>query len=343
MNLAELRDSYQSVHPLAERFRAVLCEQLSELLASNHVSLGVPIESRVKSWSSLADKIQRKELSITLVEKLHDLVGVRLILLFRRDVDKVSKLLERSFIIVQSEDTSERLGEAQFGYQSLHYVIRLPEAWLAVPTFQNLYSLYAEIQVRTLAQHMWAASSHKLQYKQEESVPSPVRRAIHRVSALLETVDLEFERVLLDRETYLSSIENTAGSDELNVDLLARILDELLPPANKKDAGEPYAELLEELGHFKVRTAQKLREVIVRHLKEVLEEDAQMANRYRGSDDFLAKLIPERLNAGAFYNHAGLMRKIAEREFGDAFKKLVIKNQLRTRSVKRTATPPLTS
>lgn len=56
--------------------------------------------------------------------------------------------------------------------------------------------LKAEVQVRTVTQHVWAAASHVLQYKQEASVPLPVRRSIYRVSALLETVDLEFERVL---------------------------------------------------------------------------------------------------------------------------------------------------
>jgi ppGpp synthetase/RelA/SpoT-type nucleotidyltranferase len=65
------------------------------------------------------------------------------------------------------------------------------------------FRMVFELQLRTLAQHIWAVASHKLQYKREASVPVPIRRSINRVSALLEMVDLEFDRVLLEREQYV--------------------------------------------------------------------------------------------------------------------------------------------
>ena len=99
-------------------------------------------------------------------------------------------------------------------YQSLHYIIRIPKHWLKVSTFADLGELKAEIQLRTLAQHIWAATSHKLQYKHEDSVPPPIRRSIYRVSALLETVDLEFERVLAERGTYIEESAKGTVQDE---------------------------------------------------------------------------------------------------------------------------------
>lgn len=100
---------------------------------------------------------------------------------------------------------------------------------LSVPSLNTLGGLAAEIQVRTMAQHIWAASSHVLQHKNESNVPLPVSRSIHRVSALLETVDFELERVLIDRERYSAEI-NLSSEEPLNVDSLRKLLDSLLPP-----------------------------------------------------------------------------------------------------------------
>jgi hypothetical protein len=78
----------------------------------------------------------------------------------------------------------------------VHFVVEFPEPWFVVPTIGPMRGLRAEIQVRTHAQHIWADASHILQYKKESSVAPKTRRDIHRIAALLETVDLEFEKVL---------------------------------------------------------------------------------------------------------------------------------------------------
>lgn len=191
-----LSREYSVIAPTAARFASTLQEQLEMMLATGNLTLGVPIEVRVKEWESIADKIARNRLKLTSLRELTDLVGLWLILLFKRDLPAVQDLISESFSVVSHEDTSARLSETQFGYQSVHYVIKLPGDWLRVPTLADFTGLRAEIQVRTLAQHIRAAASHKLQYKSESNVPAPIRRSIYRVSAILETVDLEFERVL---------------------------------------------------------------------------------------------------------------------------------------------------
>ena len=107
-------------------------------------------------------KIERKSLEVKDIKSLPDLIGIRSILLFRTDLERVEKLILETFNVLSSEDTAKRLGEAQFGYQSQHYVLRLPEPWLAIPSMADLGELQVDIQVRTLAQHIWAAASHKL-------------------------------------------------------------------------------------------------------------------------------------------------------------------------------------
>jgi putative GTP pyrophosphokinase len=308
MSQDTLRNQHSDGASRFARLRLSAVTQISELLESHYITLGVPIESRVKTWASIEEKIQRKGIVLKDIRDLHDLVGIRIILLFRSDLETVIRLLKENFEVISSEDTGERLGDAQFGYQSQHIVVKIPKAWLQVPSFSALGDLHLELQVRTLAQHIWAAASHKLQYKNEESVPPPIRRAINRASALLETVDLEFERVLDERRSYIeSSPEMREPDSPLNVDSIALVLSEELPEDNKKE-GEPYSDLLTNLTALSVTTAPQLRAILRKHKSYILKREAtEVANRLDKSDD-----------AGAFFSHVGLTRTALRKEFGSA-------------------------
>lgn len=201
-DLQQLEQEYQALRPVMEGFSKELTNQLQKLLDDAGISLGFPIQSRVKTWDSISEKLERLPRRFKGVKEIQDLVGVRIILLFHRDIERTGALLANNFQVTRQYNTMELLGADRFGYSSVHYIVELPKEWLAVPTLAKMGGLIAEIQVRTLAQHIWAETSNKLQYKQEESVPPAVRRAISRASALLETLDLEFERVLIERDAY---------------------------------------------------------------------------------------------------------------------------------------------
>jgi putative GTP pyrophosphokinase len=301
MDTANLHSSYDEILPRANRLCTALSSELQHLLLRDEVTLGVPIETRVKEWTSIEEKINRKSLTLERITDLDDLVGLRLILLFRRDLNAVDRLLRQTLTIRSAEDISLRLAETQFGYQSQHYVVEVPDAWLKIPSYSELGGVRVEIQVRTLAQHIWAAASHKLQYKHEASVPLPLRRSIHRASALLETVDLEFDRLLQERSVYVDNQLKLEDSDlPLNVEILGLVLTELLPPQNK-GATEPYDELLLDLNHFGVTTASKLRELLKKHKSAILAADASRAKI---------------LKTTHYYKHVGLTRFGLRSEFG---------------------------
>lgn len=315
MNTDELRFQYADLYGRAERMRGTVFEQLSELLDCADITLGVPIESRVKSWSSIEEKIERKSLSIDNLNSLPDLVGIRTILLFRTDLGKVDGLINKHFDVISSEDTSKRLGESQFGYQSQHYVLKLPASWLAIPTMTDLGDLQIEVQVRTLAQHIWAAASHKLQYKHESSVPPPLRRTMNRVSALLETVDLEFERVLSERKRYQESgIARITGSEPLNVDLLASILDETFPSSNRT-GDEDYESLLSDLSELSVKTASDLKSLLSKHRDATIYEDQKEVKQRLEKRNYKGT-TKERIERGVFYTHTGLVRTALRLKYG---------------------------
>jgi GTP pyrophosphokinase len=319
MDVNHLHAEYDTLAPRAERLRQILCDQIEQLLRSKDLVLGVPLESRVKSWASIAEKLDRKALRLEKLAELQDFVGVCIILLFRRDLETATVLLRDKLEILSSEDAAERLTESLFGYQSVLHVTCIPHDWLAVPTLSDLGDLRAEIQVRTLAQHIWAAASHKLQYKQEDSVPLPVRRSINRVAALLETVDLEFERVLSERASYIAEAAGASkGTQTLNVDLLATVLDNLLPRANKEES-EAYAELLDDLRTFGVRTADDLQNLISRQKAAIKQSETKEVERRRRQKDYFAG-SKERIDRGVFFTHVGLARQALDAEFGKSFR-----------------------
>lgn len=312
----DLRADYDAVRPFAEKMRIAVRDQLDALLQDNNITLGTPLESRVKTWDSLSEKLQRRSMAATGVAAIHDLIGLRLILLFSRDVDAVCDLISETFTIESFSDVGTRLDDTQFGYQSRHFVITLPATWLSMPTLKGVGSLQAEIQVRTVAQHIWAAASHKLQYKHEQSVPPPVRRAIHRVAALLETVDLEFERVLQGRESYRQDDSQHVNA-LLNVDNLSSTLAEMFPPGNKGDS-EDYDDALKNLAEHNITTVDDLKAIISKNLEAVLKEEARFL-----ANPKLGHTSKERRKRGVFFTHVGLLRSAIGFEVGGRFARRV--------------------
>ncbi len=314
-DLNRLRADYQQVTPKAERLKKCIEDQLSALLAKESITLGVPMESRVKSWASIEEKVSRKSYNLSNIVDLTDLVGIRLILLFKGDRDRLDGIIKENFDIFSYEDVGARLGDAQFGYQSQHYIVRLKSEWLKVPSYTDLGNIEVEIQARTLAQHIWAAASHKLQYKREDSVPVPLRRTINRVSALLEIVDLEFERVLLERSNYLASqVESDDDDRELNVDLVDVIATKILPPENRDPDDDDLDDVLRDLLAFDISTSKSLENLLKKHFDSVMMEDLKnLPELGEGADE-----NPERTARGVYFTFAGLIRQALMEEFGAA-------------------------
>ena len=295
----KLLEQYESLSVPATRLRDGLVQQLQELISQHSLTLAVPIESRVKTRNSIAEKLERNDMELASLEDLTDLIGLRIIFLFSRDLQTATEAIGEVFKVVSQEDTSARLGDAQFGYHSLHCIVKIPDAWTSLPTFADCQALQAEIQLRTIAQHTWAEASHLLQYKHESSVPFEMRRSINRVAALLETVDLEFERVLSERDSYIAAIPIEPNDTEpLNVDTLKAILDARLPEANRKD-NEDYADLERYLKKGGIETAQQLHGLIDDQLAFALEFDEQLAGSTGNA--------PERREMGGVFSHVSLV------------------------------------
>jgi ppGpp synthetase/RelA/SpoT-type nucleotidyltranferase len=326
-SLEELKAEYEGLVPTATRFCGELKRQIEALVVQNGMTLTIPVEARVKSWDSIASKIARLSMNLYSVKEIQDVVGVRAVLLFQRDSQRLSNLIASAFTVLRQEETAARLKQDRFGYSSTHLIVTIPEDWLRAPTLCGLRGLQAEIQVRTASQHIWATASQALQYKNEASVPLPVRRSIHRVAAILETVDLEFERVLAEREEYRSEL-NIARSEPLNADSIEKLLDSLLPPQNK-EPDEAYSVLVKELADFDICTTDELKRVIQKHLPEVLEEEARLVQEAAKKQKGARRKSGRAVQKETYYIHVGLARVAMQKEFAKRWQKYMYEGTLR--------------
>lgn len=314
-----LRNEYEFKKSRYDKLCKEITTQLSELLRREHIPLALPIESRVKSLDSISQKCERGGITPATLGEIGDIAGLRIVLLFKRDQEKVCEIIRKFFDVLEVEDTANRLAADQFGYGSIHFQVRPKAEWLVLPTLSELQGLQAEIQVRTASQHIWAEASHALQYKREIHVPKPLRRAINRVAVLLETVDLEFERVLSERGTYVKQLDKFEEGEPLNTDILEKILTEELPSENKA-VDEKFGELLDELVAFNINNTKSLRALLRKHHDVILatEKKIVVASK-RKNKDSLDRGTLERIAKGVFFTHAGLVRGALRQEFGHKF------------------------
>jgi len=193
----------------------------------------------------------------------------------------------------------------------------------------DLGDLRVEFQVRTLAQHIWAVVSHKLQYKQEESVPKQLVRSLNRASALLETVDLEFERVLAERKVYIEvDLPKVRDDEPLNVDLIESILKEFFPLQNLNPDGEFYETLLQDFAILSIATVSDLRNLLSTHSRNAMEVEEQLV---REPTEAASHIFKERLARGVFLSHTGLAHRTLKIRFGDDRVSQVVQKRLGTK------------
>ncbi|MCX5709973.1 MAG: RelA/SpoT domain-containing protein [Candidatus Omnitrophica bacterium] len=319
--LEKLEREYQDKKILYDKFRFEIVKQLNELLAQPGVMTVVPIESRLKELASIRDKCERLNITPQKLGEITDLVGLRVVLISNKDSVKVCDIIERNFDVLEKEDTRQRLADNQFGYGSIHYLVRPPKDWLNLPTLRGLNGLIAEVQVRTASQHIWATVSHNLQYKKINDVPVPLRRSINRVAALLELVDLEFDRVLTERKDYIREIGSISKVEPLNTETLKNILENLLPKENKGDY-EDYADLLEDLRNFDVTNVKQLEEIVKKQWTKVQEREKVLVEETKQKIErglHLPSATRNRNTRGVFFTHVGLARTAMRMELGKKF------------------------
>ena len=172
------------------------------MLEDNGISVHY-ISTRTKTRASLSKKIDFKKDKYNNFSDITDICGIRVITYLESDVNKVAELIEKEFQIDNENSIDKRkLKSDQFGYRSLHYVISLNEQRSSISENKKYKHLKLEIQIRSILQHAWAEIEHDLGYKGAIAIPENFKRNFNRLAALLETADIEFDRLKKDLTEY---------------------------------------------------------------------------------------------------------------------------------------------
>ncbi|MDR1802305.1 MAG: hypothetical protein LBQ94_01750 [Treponema sp.] len=195
-------------------FTTKLFELIESLLTTSNIKYHT-IEHRTKTIESLEEKIVRKSIR-DIKEEIMDISGIRIILYYQDDVDKVVDLIKDNFIIDEqnSINKADLHNSNEFGYLSVHYIVTLDSKRNNLLEWRNYSDLKAEIQIRTVLQHSWASISHELTYKKNYEIPRKLERKLYRLAGLFELADEQFLNIKEEHNLLKEQIKNESTKEE---------------------------------------------------------------------------------------------------------------------------------
>lgn len=153
-----------------------------------------PIEfvtGRVKTKESIIEKMKVRHIAPeNMLEEVQDIAGVRIMCQFVEDIYEVASLLNarKDLRVVLTRDYIENRKPS--GYRSYHMVVEYP-----IQRANDYITVYAEIQIRTLAMNFWATIEHSLNYKYQGKYPEEILRRLERASEAAFQLDEEMSEI----------------------------------------------------------------------------------------------------------------------------------------------------
>ena len=203
-------EEYRAALPELERMRLQVLDKLREALERNGLVV-TAIETRIKTEESLAGKLALKGAKYATLSDITDILGARIVTFYTDDVDRIASIAEQLFEIDWNNSVDKRRLHQldSFGYNSLHYICRIPG-----------HDLRFELQLRTTLQHAWAAINHDTGYKSGIEIPQEYMRRMNRLAGLLEMADDEFSRIRSEITDYRRRVQSLVQNGKLDDVLL---------------------------------------------------------------------------------------------------------------------------
>ena len=170
------------------------CEILEDEFESKHQRNPIStISSRIKEPVSIIEKLQRKNLELTLeniVGKLYDVAGIRITCPFISDVYHVMKMLlnQEDVSLIKVKDYIKN--PKKNGYRSLHVIVKV-----GVYFSDQKRDIPVEIQIRTIAMDFWASLEHQLHYKKDYKMPEDIEQELRAIADTISNTDLRMQNI----------------------------------------------------------------------------------------------------------------------------------------------------
>ena len=151
------------------------------------------IKSRLKSFGSIREKLQREGIMATpdqIEKNLNDIAGVRVICSFLDDVyDIAEALLKQDDIkIIRVKDYIKN--PKPNGYRSLHLIIETP-----IFLQHEKHMVKVEIQLRTITQDFWASLEHQMRYKKNFQFTEEMAKELLECATMSASLDERMESI----------------------------------------------------------------------------------------------------------------------------------------------------
>lgn len=210
-------EEYDQQLPLFRRLERIVQITLQDILDSNGLMV-TAVNTRIKTRESLAGKLELKGYKYHSISDITDIIGSRIITLYTDDVDRIAAMAEQVFDIDWENSVDKRRlhNTDSFGYNSVHYICRLPKTLVDEPNWPQLNETRFELQLRTTLQHAWASLDHDIGYKTGVEIPHVYTRQINRLAGMLEMVDDEFSRIRTEITDYRRRVQQLVQNGKLD-------------------------------------------------------------------------------------------------------------------------------
>ena len=192
--LAEYADRYnQILKPLAEALTGHLQDNLRGLDRIDRIAARAksPLRFVAKAMKALEDGGAKYDHPF---EQIQDLVGARVIVFYKQDVEVVNEAVVRYYKPIEQRDLiPER--ESEFGYFGKHFILALPEELFDDHADRARSPVFFELQVKTLFQHAWSEAAHDLAYKPNTELTRLQKRMVALTAAQAWGADQQFAQL----------------------------------------------------------------------------------------------------------------------------------------------------
>lgn len=151
------------------------------------------IKSRIKTPMSIYEKMQRRNYPVTLdtvLTKMHDVAGVRVICPFIDDIYAVAEMLIAQDDIKLLEYKDYISKPKDNGYRSLHLVLEVPIFLSTGKKFMKV-----EVQIRTIAMNFWASLEHQIHYKKFKEENEEIVEQLAKCANVIYETDVKMQQI----------------------------------------------------------------------------------------------------------------------------------------------------
>ena len=195
------------------------------------------ITSRIKSPESIARKIRKKGLELTvenIVKYVNDVAGVRIICSFTSDIYRIASSISNQDDVTVLSVKDYIANPKPNGYMSYHMIVSIP-----IFLTNDVIDTKVEIQIRTIAMDFWASLEHKIYYKFEGKAPAGIKDELKECANIISFLD---EKMLSINESVKHYHEDFNGGVAMSSDTPLPVVsaDNTGSSANSLDALKSY-------------------------------------------------------------------------------------------------------